>query len=118
MRQISDEFRVQPKEAIRVEGMPEPEWNDKQQREFAQWYRMKWSSHAAQFCAKQVGYDYTQASEADWETKAMQSCMQKVHGAFQVLSQEKGIWNRELNAMKARGEDVFAKFNQDDITQH
>jgi hypothetical protein len=118
MRQISDEFRVNPKESIRVTAMPEPEWNETQQRDFAQWYRMKWSSHAAQFCAKSVGYDFAQAAEADWESKAMQSCMKKVHGAFQVLSQEKGIFHNELAAMKSRGEDVFAKFNQDDITQH
>ena len=106
MRQITNEFTVDPSKSIQVEAMPAPNLTAAQQQQLEHWMATKTVTMAHKYCAAKV--NFLKEGSAD----NFQNCLDRYAMGLSLFKQEQATFNGELQRMAANGQDRFAHFNQ------
>ena len=113
MRQIGDDFKRDPFQAIQVTPIGEAKLSAQEEGELQQWRRNTFMRYAFNHCSDASGINASKGSSVSEECQqAFNACVNKYRQSLSLFSEEKRIYDARLQEIKSAGGDMFAKFNQ------
>ena len=107
MRQIGDEYRVDPFKAIGTAAVESGNYSKYLEQEHATHSKNTFNKRAHQFCTNKV-VDLNSPSFSKAEAAAFTNCVNQYAASVSLFSAERSAFLNRLSQMKSRGEDVFA----------
>ena len=91
MRQIGDDFNVNPFDAGATKAIDPPTMTASLLKSHIAWTRNTFSSKAHQFCSKE--FNMSSADNAEAETNNFYACLNRYKNAFSIFAEEQGVFN-------------------------
>lgn len=95
MRQIGDEYRPNPHQAIGTSFIPQPDLNADQTKTLAAWMHNQRISFAYKYCTSKT-INFNKGSVGDGEGKAFGACLQKFGSSFKIFGQEQSLHHQRV----------------------
>ena len=111
MRQIIDDFRVDPYKSISTVAIGSPELNAKQAQDHQAWMRNQYAQSAHRWCTKNAGFNLSKATISETEERSFSNCLNKYQASFGIFTQEKSRFQQTAAELVKNGEDRFAHLN-------
>ncbi len=89
MRQITDEYRIDPFKSISTAPIAEPELNQKQALVHKRWQRNTFLSQAYKYCASNTSYNLSSATVSSDEQSNFKNCLKTYQASFKLYLKEK-----------------------------
>ena len=110
MRQIGDEYRIDPNvpdgsEPIKFATLPQSLAKGHQA-----WSRNTYAERAHKFCSSTL--DFRSGNFSDAETNRFQVCMKKYAASFKLYTEEKQLFQANIEEMDRLQQNKYAQFEQ------
>ena len=111
MRQISNEFAIDPTQSITVDTAEMPQLTAEEEQQLQNWMHTKTVTMAHSYCLKKV--QFLSGAKADGEViSQFNNCLGKYSQSWGVYNQERQLFVARIQGQQERGEDIYAHFNQ------
>ena len=110
MRQIGDEYRIDPHE---VDGSGEIQYAQMTPalaKGHQAWTRNTYAERAHKYCSGTLNFN--NGSFSDEETNRFQTCLKKYATSFQLFTQEKQLFDKNNAEMDRLQQNKYAQFEQ------
>ena len=111
MRQIGEEFKVDPHKPIGAEAVPEPQLPESFKKDHLRWLTNLVTMRQHKYCSA-LCINFTSSTNlGDMEKTCMQNCFTKYNQALESYAIERSFFQEGLEDLKAQGKDHYASRN-------
>ena len=110
MRQIGDEYRIDPKEPDGSTPIQFAQMTPALAKGHQAWTRNTYAERAHKYCSGTL--NLSNGSFSDQETTRFQTCLKKYASSFQLFTQEKQLFEANNAEMDRLQKNKYAQFEQ------